>query len=1118
MPLAHHGNCQPGGEEVVGQFGPGEQPDVDTQLAGGQLGLQVSDLLDELDVNVIVTEDLTEGDPVVVQNQNQPLANANTQATNTNPQDTAATDETFSPEQLALNQAWIRDRAQAARKALYRGQSARILANPSMIRDLTWPHPNQGIVISPTLWTDFIAALGIATRSDSNPIYFLLRDAKTIRTLLIQIDTIYRILLDKSGAGGKSAITLDDDYRAFIARGWEIIRPLINIDLTTAPEYDYGDPAGVIHPNSHFNITGADLTDFPLQTRTAMYLFGTEEVAPNTIIASESHIIAMWTMLTGVELELRTWIGEFQRKLVYDVFRFPSTDAPTTNAGIDWPDAGKYKRQTIGYAEYFAEKYIHDFDTEPLPPPASPGKKKESEPWRSWRRSPRITFDLYVQPLLLWAKIYSGLVPNMLEMIADIAFVANTELGRKSVYPDGNFAAPVEVPWLDVPAWLGTYPEWFVGTGKYVPDVSQFKIAQPVQQIQLQPNPVAAGGGQPGQTPTLNSGIRPIPFFPTLPSPPRARRPSTCARIASSTQLPLHRSGTTRYGTFTLPTVCAHSILFALPLSVVGPPGTVGSVLPAFWTPSGGNILSLGYTGLAVSRDVPAVEFVVGDGCGGVVLRWWWILGAPVVDVPVVFVEEGVVFAELREGHVWEVFVGEGAEEETSLARMVFSSSFLRIGSAINLAHSLSDASIGPLSRLSAPLTRPSAPSSRFSSARRGATVPMNSGGGGALPTEGKSDVSVDVVFVRCGCVACFGSLLAGMSVRLGKVVGRAVEKWATAGRVGRCLQIVLDEVMHAKSRRCRKSAAPTSTSALPKCNTNTANLTTSRCHTTSTGPEAHRRNESASKSLRKSILITKYVQTKIPVPVPLIRDTAKPRIPQNPRRPRRLHVNIDLRHRLPRLIPPLHIPHPITILRFQRALLALPQRVVLRALPVQLVLPVRDPVSLQPHPRQPALGRGVLHRLRVQSVGRARRRADLAQQRLVAVFEVGVRVHEAVVGVAEAGFLRCPPRLQVRYPFLFDVAEEVLAGCFDGGPVRVEGVDGELHEVAEDGAAVGPFFEELGAVVGVDGGEVGKVVEIEFEVWRWQVFDFHRERVVAEEREAALFVFQPLFLYRIYG
>ena len=38
-------------------------------------------------------------------------------------------------------------------------------------------------------------------------------------------------------------------------------------------------------------------------------------------------------------------------------------------------------------------------------------------------------------------------------------------------------------------------------------------------------------------------------------------------------------------------------------------------------------------------------------------------LGCPVVDVPVVFVEEVVVGVELGAGHVCEVGVGEGGEE-----------------------------------------------------------------------------------------------------------------------------------------------------------------------------------------------------------------------------------------------------------------------------------------------------------------------------------------------------------------------------------------------------------------------------------------------------------------------
>ena len=52
-------------------------------------------------------------------------------------------------------------------------------------------------------------------------------------------------------------------------------------------------------------------------------------------------------------------------------------------------------------------------------------------------------------------------------------------------------------------------------------------------------------------------------------------------------------------------------------------------------------------------------------GCGGVRCGRGG-LGRPVVDVPVVFVEEAVVGVELGPGHVCEVGVGEGGEEEVT--------------------------------------------------------------------------------------------------------------------------------------------------------------------------------------------------------------------------------------------------------------------------------------------------------------------------------------------------------------------------------------------------------------------------------------------------------------------
>jgi hypothetical protein len=58
--------------------------------------------------------------------------------------------------------------------------------------------------------------------------------------------------------------------------------------------------------------------------------------------------------------------------------------------------------------------------------------------------------------------------------------------------------------------------------------------------------------------------------------------------------------------------------------------------------------------------EIGARALGVGDGSGGGFLR------GPVVDIPVVFVEEGVELLELGGGHGAEVGVGEGGEEEVA--------------------------------------------------------------------------------------------------------------------------------------------------------------------------------------------------------------------------------------------------------------------------------------------------------------------------------------------------------------------------------------------------------------------------------------------------------------------
>ncbi|KAK6358997.1 hypothetical protein TWF696_000169 [Orbilia brochopaga] len=475
--FSHHINCQPSDDESVGGLEPGTQSGVvDTQVSDDQApGLQVNNPLDEFDINVVVREGT---DPSIGQISNPPI-NANPQVVNS----PTLPNIEFSPEYLAQNQESIREKANTAFKELSEAQLVRMVANPGMYKNVEWGQTIDAIFISWDNWQDFLNALSIESKPDDNPIYFLLRDSKTIRTVLTQIDMIYRIMLEKTG---KNSITIDNRYRGMIQRGWEIIRPLIDIDLSTSPEYNYGTYPAVIAPEALFNVTAKDLADPKLQAYTAQRIFRFEEISPNTYFASESQLIALWTLMTTVELELRVWINDFQNKIVLDVFRFPPIDQPKAPVGIDWPGTGRFKRQQIGYKEYFEEKFISEFNSDPLPP-FSTTSKKDTEPWRSWRRSPRVTFDMYVQPLVLWTKIYSGLIPNMLEMLVDVASAANQLLGRKSIYPDGDFGAPFDSDiGLDAPSWLKSYPEWFVGTGKYVPDVNGFRIAKPVEQIPVE--------------------------------------------------------------------------------------------------------------------------------------------------------------------------------------------------------------------------------------------------------------------------------------------------------------------------------------------------------------------------------------------------------------------------------------------------------------------------------------------------------------------------------------------------------------------------------------------------------------------------------------------------------
>lgn len=54
-----------------------------------------------------------------------------------------------------------------------------------------------------------------------------------------------------------------------------------------------------------------------------------------------------------------------------------------------------------------------------------------------------------------------------------------------------------------------------------------------------------------------------------------------------------------------------------------------------------------------------------------------WVLGGPIVDVPVVLIKKAVIFLELLDGHVPEIDVGEGGKkqvgfEDTTLTALVY--------------------------------------------------------------------------------------------------------------------------------------------------------------------------------------------------------------------------------------------------------------------------------------------------------------------------------------------------------------------------------------------------------------------------------------------------------------
>ncbi|KAF3932075.1 hypothetical protein ABW20_dc0105709 [Dactylellina cionopaga] len=379
----------------------------------------------------------------------------------------------FSPEQLARNQEYIREQASLSQQQLRQGQEAR--SPPTEQRQELSNQLISSIIISPKQWRVFETALKIDDEGECPVYYLFLAGMETIK-IMKQMDKIVSIMKQKEPKGS-----------------WVLNQKFLDLDKNLFRVLSQLYDLRKLGIEGLFPLIGPDglfdgSTTFSQQTYDDILkeLFMYEEVARDTVLVSGSTPVAFWDIILSIRKNVEIVVDRLPNVIFEELLKYPGARFGPTDTNRPYPaEAGK-GRQDIGYAKWYEEKYTRPekFEIAPLPGFSTQGKGKVTgHPWKKWESSKYLTADMYTTYLRLANMIGSGALPLMTEMALDIMLAANVFLGRRSIYPDDQFALPWDMypKDIDLFTWLEQYPEWTNAEGAatkgksfYTPSYTKF--------------------------------------------------------------------------------------------------------------------------------------------------------------------------------------------------------------------------------------------------------------------------------------------------------------------------------------------------------------------------------------------------------------------------------------------------------------------------------------------------------------------------------------------------------------------------------------------------------------------------------------------------------------------
>ncbi|KAF3922414.1 hypothetical protein AA313_de0204789 [Arthrobotrys entomopaga] len=406
-----------------------------------------------------------------VQNQNQPNGQSQLQASISEsaevgvpeshvPEDTATEDiietkeiKDFSPEQLALNQEYIREWAKRARTDLKQRQ----LQKPHKPKD--WNqlegYYRNSVIISEEQWNVFMEAIEFNVPGGS-AFETLVIAGRQLVTITDQMRILVNIMKQKKPRGLQK---LDANFvplteKILGALDWVYNSRNLPPDPAEPRYWSFIGKGKTIDPTS-------PPTKKSLEMMIATAVRG--DKINDTLVVSGTHIAAMWESSIAVQEAIWPFFTQMQELIQKQLNDFPGTKKESVKAKGAWGSPPGQGRQDVGYAQYLRNRYIEPsyFNIEAFPG-LSADSKIVGPPWKNWAGSAHMTGELYVSYFKLLDKLYCGVLPLMSEMLGDLMLAADVFLGRVSITPEYNFAYPIHRyynswNWLE---WLEQYPEW----------------------------------------------------------------------------------------------------------------------------------------------------------------------------------------------------------------------------------------------------------------------------------------------------------------------------------------------------------------------------------------------------------------------------------------------------------------------------------------------------------------------------------------------------------------------------------------------------------------------------------------------------------------------------------